>query len=133
MKESFSTKNSSDYDSLYRVPEPTAEDGAMPPTYTPGPDFSIPEAAIVQFERDGVICIRNLLDEKTVAALREESDFAVANPSSEARFVNSTDDDKIFYYEFNTWRRHPVIRNVTFNSHLADIAAALMRSMHVTL
>jgi ectoine hydroxylase-related dioxygenase (phytanoyl-CoA dioxygenase family) len=132
MKESFSSKNSRNYDSLYHIPEPAAEDGTMPPTYTLGPNLEVPEEAILQLERDGVVCIRNLLDIDTVTALREESDIAVAEPSSEARFVN-TDDEKIFYYEFNTWRRHPVIRNVTFNSHLADIAAALMRSMHVTL
>ena len=133
MNESFSTRDSHDYDSLYHIADPAEEDGAMPPTYTLNPDNSVPEQAILQLERDGVVCIRNLLDIDTVTALREESDLAVAQPSSEARFVNAPDDEKVFYYEFNLWRRHPVVRRVTFDSHLPDVAAALMRSNHVTL
>ena len=133
MKDSIVTKSSREYDSLYHIPSPGSDDGEMPPTYTLGPDFEVPEEAISQLEEDGVVCIRNLLDTNTVDALRDEADKAVAEPSSEARFVNPPGDSKIFYYEFNLWRRHPVIRQVTFDSHLADVAASLMRSRHVTL
>ena len=133
MKESIVTKSSREYDSLYHIPDPGGEDGEMPPTYVLEPDFAVPEAAIRQLEQDGVVCIRNLLDLKTVNKLRDEAGRAVDQPSAEARFVNQPEDSEIFYYEFNTWRRHPVIRSVTFDSHLADVAAALMRSQHVTL
>ncbi|MFT5218252.1 MAG: ectoine hydroxylase-related dioxygenase (phytanoyl-CoA dioxygenase family) [Planctomycetota bacterium] len=133
MAETISTKFSRDYDSLYDIPAPGGADGEMPPSYSLGPDFSVPEAAVAQLERDGVVCIRELLDSETIDALRTECDRAVAEPSSEARFVNPPGDSKTFYYEFNLWRRHPVIRQVTFDSHLPDIAAALMRSRHVTL
>lgn len=133
MTGSITTKASRVYDSLYHIPGPSDADGDMPPTYTLGPDLTVPAAAIDQLERDGVVCMRNLLDQDTVAALRAEANRAVAEPSSEARFVNAADDTQIFYYEFNLWRRHPVIRDVTFNSHLPDVAAALMRSARVTL
>lgn len=133
MKDSISTRSSHEYDSLYNIPEPGADDGAMPPGHKLAADLSVPQAAIEQLERDGVVCIRKLLDRETIDALRREADQAVAEPGSEARFVNPVDDDPIFYYEFNLWRRHPVIKRVTFGSHLADVAAALMRSGHVTL
>ncbi len=132
MKESITTRTSHEYDSLYNIPAPSADDGDMPAAHRLNDDRTVPEAAIEQLERDGVVCLRNVLDADTVEQLRDESDLAVAQPSSEARFVNQP-GDKIFYYEFNLWRRHPVIRQVTFDSHLKDVAAALMRSEHVTL
>lgn len=133
MKESITTRSSHEYDSLYHVPAPSADDGEMPPTYSLEDERSVPEAAIEQLERDGVVCIRSMLEGEIIDALRDEADRAVAEPSSEARFVNPPDDEQTFYYEFNLWRRHPVIREVTFESHLADVAAELMRSEHVTL
>ena len=133
MQESISKKSSHAYDSLYHIASPTAADADMPPTYSLNADLSVPEAAILQLETDGVVSLRNVLDIDTIETLREEADIAVANPSSEARFVNPEHDGKIFYYEFNLWRRHPCIREVTFDRHLADVAAALMRSQHVTL
>ena len=133
MSGSTGTKSSKNYDSLYHIPGPSEADGEMPLAYSLAPDMSVPEAAIEQLERDGVVCLRNLLDRETILALRDEADRAVAEPSSEARFVNAAGDPQIFYYEFNLWRRHSLIRETTFNSHLADVAAALMRSEHVTL
>ena len=113
MKESITTRTSREYDSLYHVPAPSAGDGEMPPAHRLSADHSVPPAAIEQLERDGVVCIRGLLDETTVDRLRDEADQAVANPSGEARFVNPPEDEQTFYYEFNLWRRHPVIRKVT--------------------
>ena len=121
------------YDSLYHVPVPDKNSIENFPSYTLGADFTVPELAITQLEKDGVVCLRNVLDLKTVNALRDEADSAVANPSEHARFVSGEKCGKIFYYEFNLWRRHPIVRSVTFDSHIADIAAKLMRSETVTL
>ena len=131
MDEAISTKSSHVYDSLYRVSSPGVDDGEMPPTYRLGAEHAVPEAAIEQLERDGVVCLRSLLDDSTLAALRCEADHAVANPSPEARFVS--EPPETFYYEFNLWRRYSVLRSMVFDSHLPDIAAALMRSQSVTL
>ncbi len=133
MKQKFSTKLSHNYDGLYRIPAPADSDGDMPADFALGADRSVPERAITQLERDGVVCLRNLLDKDTVEKLRAEAHQAVSEPSSEARFVKTDGDDKIFYYEFNLWRRHPVIRSTVFDSHLAQVAADLMRSQSVTL
>ena len=131
MKQLGSTTQSRAYDSLYRIPTPEIAEGTQAPSHSLGSDFSVPEAAIKQMERDGVVCLRNVLDPKTVEALRAEATGAVANPSEHARFVSGPDDGGIFYYEFNLWRRHPVIRAVTFDSHVPDVAAQLMRSSTV--
>lgn len=133
MKETITTVLSHNYDSLYHIPAPSDADGKMPATHALGSDHSVPQAAIEQLEQDGVVCLRNVLDDTTVTALREESDRAVAEAGSQARFVNTENEPEIFYYEFNLWRRYPVQRNIVFNSHLADVGAALMRSNSVTL
>ena len=133
MNHPSSTKQSDAYDSLYHVPVPDKNSIENFPSYTLGADFTVPELAITQLEKDGVVCLRNLLDLKTVNALRDEADSAVANPSEHARFVSGEKSGKIFYYEFNLWRRHPIVRSVTFDSHIVDVAAKLMRSELVTL
>ena len=79
MQESISTKSSHAYDSLYHIASPTAADADMPPTYSLNADLSVPEAAILQLETDGVVCLRNVLDIDTIETLREEADIAVAN------------------------------------------------------
>ncbi len=133
MKEEISTKPSHVYDGLYHIPLPTPGDGEMPPSYALAGHHSVPPEAIAQLERDGVVCLRGVLDRDVIEELRSECDEAVAHPSPEARFVNPPDDGSLFYYEFNLWRRHPKIRSVVFDSHLADVAASLMRSESVTL
>ncbi len=133
MNHPSSTKRSDAYDSLYHVPVPDKNSIENFPSYTLGADFTVPELAITQLEKDGVVCLRNVLDLKTVNALRDEADSAVANPSEHARFVSGEKSGKIFYYEFNLWRRHPIVRSVTFDSHIVDVAAKLMRSELVTL
>ena len=133
MNHPSSTKRSDAYDSLYHVPVPDKNSTEKFPSYTLGADFTVPELAITQLEKDGVVCLRNVLDLKTVNALRDEADSAVANPSEHARFVSAEKSGKIFYYEFNLWRRHPIVRSVTFDSHIVDVAAKLMRSELVTL
>jgi ectoine hydroxylase-related dioxygenase (phytanoyl-CoA dioxygenase family) len=133
MNHPSSTKQSDAYDSLYHVPVPDKNSIENFPSYTLGADFTVPELAITQLEKDGVVCLRNVLDLKTVNALRDEADSAVANPSEHARFVSAEKSGKIFYYEFNLWRRHPIVRSVTFDSHIVDVAAKLMRSELVTL
>ncbi len=133
MNNPISTKHSRAYDSLYHVPVPDKNHADMAPAYALGSDFLVPESAINQLEQDGVVCLRNVLDHKTVNALRDETDAAVANPSEHARFVTGEEGGKIFYYEFNLWRRHPVVRSVTFDSHIVGVAAQLMRSQSITL
>jgi ectoine hydroxylase-related dioxygenase (phytanoyl-CoA dioxygenase family) len=120
-------------DDSYRIKPPSSADGAMPPAYDVGGGRSVPEAAIEQFERDGAICLRNVIDEKTIDLLRAEADDAIANPSEDARFVCTPGNDAIFYYEFNLWRRHAELKKVLHESPIADLGAALMRSSGVAL
>ena len=131
--EAIPTRVSGINDSLDIVPAPAEHADGIPPAHSLGSDLVVPEAAIEQLEKDGVVCLRNVVDADTVAALRAEADQAVANPGPDARFVNADDDAGIFYYEYNLWRRLAVQQTFVFESHLADVAAAFMRSKSITL
>ena len=133
MHQAIPTRRSHDFDSQYHIAPPAEGDGDMPPAHALESGYRVPEAAIRQLERDGVVCLRGVLDEPRVARLRAEAGHAVAHPSHHARFVNPPGDAKVFYYEFNLWRRYPGFRETTFESHLPDVGAALMRSRNVTL
>ena len=133
MDQAIPIRRSRDFDSRYAIAAPDDHDGEMPRAHEVEDGCRVPEDAVCQLERDGVVCLRGLLDEECVDRLREEADHAVANPSPHARFVNPAGDSKIFYYEFNLWRRYPGFRATTFDSHLPDAGATLMRSQGVTL
>jgi len=120
-------------DDSYTVAPPGSDDGEMPPAFDVDGGCTVPEEAVEQFETDGVICLRRVIDDGTIDRLREEADDAVANPSPDARFVKTPGNPAIFYYEFNLWRRYPVLRDVLFNSPIADLAMGLMRSKAVSL
>ena len=76
-------------DDSYRIRPPSSSDGPMPPSYELGADHGVPEAAIDQFEVDGALCLRNVMDSETIDALRDEADYAVAHPSPEARAIKT--------------------------------------------
>ena len=121
----------------YQIKLPSSDDGAMPDSFTLGPDHVVPAAAVDQFWTDGVVCLRNVMDEATIDALRVEADEAVEegldNPGPDVRFVKPEDGPGVFMYKFNTWRQQPAMRSMLFESHFPDIGAALMRSKSVTL
>ena len=73
----------------YSIRPPSADDGTMPPSFDVEDGKPLPEEAIRQFEADGVICLRSVIESKAVDRLREEADAAVANPSEDARFVKT--------------------------------------------
>ena len=117
----------------YTIAPPSARDGRMPPAHHLSGGRRVPGAALQHFEADGVVCLRNVIDAPTIDLLRDEADHAVANPSPAARFVTTPDSPRIFYYEFDLWTRYPTLERVLFESPIADVAMALMRSNAVSL
>lgn len=120
-------------DESYTIDPPGPGDGCMPPDFDLREGRPLPEDAVRQFEADGVVCLRNVIDTATIDALRTEADHALANPSPAARFVRTPGSPACFYYEFDLWTRYPVLERVLFESRIADVAMALMRSGAVSL
>ena len=95
----------------------------------------VTEAEIETFWRDGVVCLRGVLDPGLLHAMAEPVEVAIAGtqsadlsalagaPESSARFVAGIDH----------WRRQPEMRMFACDSSLPETVAALLRSTDVYL
>ena len=104
-----------------------------PPAFALGDGGSVAEAAIETFESDGVVCLREALRESEVEALRLATDQSYESPGPLGYKVDQPDQTGTFYYDFNMHERLEAFRWLVFDSHIPDVAAALMRSPGVTL
>ena len=88
---------------------------------------------VAAFERDGAVCLRQVLSVDEVATLRRGIDLNLAQPSPRAIVASRPGDPGFFIEDFCNWQHNADYRNFIFNSPLAETAALLMRSQHVRL
>ncbi|CAN5801447.1 phytanoyl-CoA dioxygenase family protein [soil metagenome] len=98
--------------------------------FRPIRDISDEEAD--SYERDGVVCLRQLFDADTVAMLRDVAERDMAAPSPMALDATRGGDGRFFADTF-VWQHFTELRDFVLNSPAADIAAALLRSRKVNL
>lgn len=85
------------------------------------------------FERDGAVCLRQLLSADEVATLRRGIDLNLAQPSPRAIVASRPGDPGFSIEDFCNWQHNADYRSFIFHSPLAETAALLMRSQHVRL
>ncbi len=85
------------------------------------------------FARDGAVCLRQVLTPTEVDLLRRGIDANLAAPSPRAIVASPAGDPGLFIEDFCNWQSNPAYRDVIFNSALAQLARALMRSSSVRL
>jgi len=90
-------------------------------------------AQIDAFARDGVVCLRGLLDADEVALLRAGIDANIAAPSERAKVASRPDDPGFFIEDFCCWPDNDAYRRFIFDSPLAAVAVRLMASRQVRL
>jgi len=105
-----------------------------------GPTQAALATAHEEFVRDGVTCVRNVIDPKWIEALRTGVDRAETDPSE--FFVDLTDakgefgeaaKKRSFWGDFSLWQRFDEFRGFMFDSPLSAIAAAATGSPRVRL
>ena len=91
---------------------------------TPGED------AILAYERDGVVLIKNAFDAKWIDTLAEAMEIAIhAGQQRETEFnIAAPGEPGFFYYDTFMWQRIEAFREFAINSDAADIARKIMRS-----
>ncbi len=62
---------------------------------------------IARFDRDGAICIKQLLTRDEVALLRDGIDANLAAPSPRAKVASRPDDPGRFFEDFCNWQDIP--------------------------
>lgn len=88
---------------------------------------------IEEFQRDGVVCMRGLIDASGLAVLEAGIEHNLAHLSPRAKIASRADDPGRFVEDFCNWQYNPHYRRFIFDSPLAEAAGRLMQSRSARL
>ncbi|MGH3187960.1 MAG: phytanoyl-CoA dioxygenase family protein [Streptosporangiaceae bacterium] len=91
----------------------------------------VDDAAVAAFARDGVVCLRQVLDAGEVAAAAEAIEAVLARPGPLAQAASGADDPGAFTEDFCRWQEIPQIERLARHSRVPAAAAALMATEQV--
>jgi len=83
------------------------------------------------FARDGVACVRSVLDPDEVAAAARGIDAVLASPGPLAQVASGAGDPGAFTEDFCRWREIPEIERLARYSRVPAVAAALLATPQV--
>jgi ectoine hydroxylase-related dioxygenase (phytanoyl-CoA dioxygenase family) len=83
------------------------------------------------FARDGVVCVRSVLDPDEVAAAARGIDAVLAHPGPLAQVASGTDDPGAFTEDFCRWQEIPEIERLARYSRVPAVAATLLATPQV--
>src|SRR6201995_6106720 len=89
------------------------------------------DEAIAAFARDGVACLRSVLDPGEVAEAAAAIDAVLARPGPLAQVASRPDDPGAFTEDFRRWQEIPQIGRWARPSRVPALAAALMATPRV--
>src|ERR1700749_4478966 len=84
------------------------------------------DEAVAAFARDGVACLRSVLDPGEVAAAAAAIDAVLARPGPLSQVASSAGDPGAFTEDFCRWREIPEIERLALHSRVPALAAPLM-------
>ncbi len=93
----------------------------------------VTDQTVLEFQRDGAVCIRQLLDTDEVALLRDGIEANLAAPSPRAKVASRPDDPGRFFEDFCNWKDIPQFGRFLKETPLALGAQRLMASTTVRL
>ncbi len=95
------------------------------------PPRTITADEVAAFERDGVVCVRGLLDTEWVERMRAALDRILAHPTDEGKLINPPGSPGRFERDLFMWMYDADFRALATQSPIGAIAAALLRSRQV--
>ena len=93
----------------------------------------ITEKDVAAFQRDGAVCLRQMLTLRQVELLREGIDANLRHPSPRAKTASRPDDPGWFFEDFCCWRENEQYRRFICDSDVGAVAGRLMGSKVVRL
>ncbi len=94
---------------------------------------SVTPAMTAAYQKDGAVCLRQLLSPSEIQILLEGIDTNLANPSPRAKVASRREDPGFFIEDFCNWQENESYRKLIINSPLAEVAGRLMGSDTVRL
>ena len=95
------------------------------------PAETVTEQHILDYERDGVVCIKNAISMDFIEMLRPAADWCRQNPGPHDREIANKEGQ--FYGGQFMWLRNREFKEFLFNSPAGAVAARLLRSNHIQL
>jgi ectoine hydroxylase-related dioxygenase (phytanoyl-CoA dioxygenase family) len=93
----------------------------------------VSDADVEAFRRDGVVCVRRVLDAEEVAVAAVAVDEVVSHPGPLAKVASGPDDPGRFFEDFCRWQTVPGIELLARESAAGGIAGRLMATPRVRL
>jgi ectoine hydroxylase-related dioxygenase (phytanoyl-CoA dioxygenase family) len=84
------------------------------------------EETVAAFARDGVACLRSVLDPGEVAVAADAIDAVLARPGPLAQVASRADDPGAFIEDFCRWQEIPQIEQLARHSRVPALAAVLL-------
>ena len=94
---------------------------------------SISDQDVVEFHANGVICLRDVVAQSWIEALRAGVEHDLANPGPHAETYTTGEDPGHFFNDFDLWRHVPELERFIFEGPCAALAARLMGTRRVNL
>jgi hypothetical protein len=89
------------------------------------------DEVVAAFARDGVACLRSVLDPGEVAEAAAAIDAVLARPGPLAQVASAADDPGAFTEDLCRWRDIPQIERLACHSRVPALAAVLMATPQV--
>ncbi len=96
-------------------------------------DYQIPNKAIDFFNQDGVICLRNAFNPSWLQIIESGIKQALNGSSTNIDIIQRKQDTGTFSVSSGAWMNVGPFRQFIFDSHIADIAQALLQSQQLVL
>ena len=93
--------------------------------------MALPDEAAAAFARDGVACVRSVLDPGEVAEAAAAIDAVLTRPGPLAQVASAPGDRGAFTEDFRRWQEIPQIERLARHSRVPALAAALMATPRV--
>src|SRR5580693_10727765 len=84
------------------------------------------DETVAAFARDGVVCVRQVLNAQEVATAAAAIEAVLVRPGPLAQVASGADDPGAFVEDFCRWREIPQIEQLARHSQVPAVAAALM-------
>lgn len=94
--------------------------------------MNITQSDIKAYERDGVVCLRNVISPEWIEHLSKGVEDDIAKPGPHVEIYTKDDDPGMFFNDFDLWRHVPKLKEFVFEGPCAEIAGKLMGSQKVT-
>ena len=91
------------------------------------------KSAVVAYERDGVVCLRNAHSAVWLALIEQGIDEALAGGSEDIDIVDKAGDSGRFSYSSQAWQQVATFKQFIFESRLADLSWPFLKSKSLIL